>query len=65
MKPISYKGYTEEKELCWECTGSGIMGGNYPCKVCRATGYLPKEEVKKKHEVLLHNGKVYPYRLDK
>jgi len=28
------------EHLCCECTGSGIMIGNYPCKVCRGTGYV-------------------------
>jgi len=28
------------EHLCCECTGSGVMIGNYPCKVCRGTGYV-------------------------
>lgn len=35
-------------EMCWECTGSGIMSGNYPCKVCNASGYIKKEVYEKK-----------------
>jgi hypothetical protein len=31
------------QDLCWECTGGGIMIGNYPCKVCRGTGFIRKE----------------------
>lgn len=29
----------EHKYLCGECTGSGVMLGYYPCKVCGGTGY--------------------------
>ena len=31
------------EHLCCECTGSGVMIGNYPCKVCRGTGYILPE----------------------
>lgn len=35
------------KEICWECTGAGIMAGNYPCKVCKGTGYIKIKNPKK------------------
>jgi len=28
------------EHLCCECTGSGVMIGNYPCKVCGGRGYV-------------------------
>lgn len=32
------KPYYDNSNLCPECTGSGLMLGFYPCKVCGATG---------------------------
>lgn len=36
---------TDEEDLCWECTGSGWMIGDMPCKVCRGTGKIPKGQM--------------------
>jgi len=43
--------------LCGECTGSGIMLGFYPCKVCNGIGFiLPKlSEHKKNWNELIAN----------
>lgn len=34
-----------ETDICWECTGSGWMIGDRPCKVCRGKGTIPKGQM--------------------
>ena len=46
LKDLQF-GRPMKKEICWECTGSKIMLGFYPCKVCQAMGWLPVYEDEK------------------
>jgi DnaJ-class molecular chaperone len=34
----------DNSDLCWECTGEGVMIGNMPCKVCGGTGKVKQEK---------------------
>lgn len=43
-----------DPNICWECTGSGWMIGNRPCKICGGTGKLPPEEEVSKLEENYH-----------
>ncbi len=43
MPEIKRQEYPHEW-LCGECTGSGVMLGFYPCKVCGGNGYVVPEQ---------------------